>query len=901
MIPAPRFYTLLALCLAFSLAFGGQAFAQKMLWLPGVAALVVDPSLMAGAFLGILLASFIYLLSSWLAIREPSQIFLMLMLVCLVAHMAASYGYLPPALSANPHNVLFIQAGGLVLFYLCSTLFTLLFLEIGIIAPWLRVVLYAGCGVLVLALLIAAIAPLFFITTLLLGLQLAMLVLLLTAGVIGRLHRIGGSLAHLLAFSVVFTGTVIDGLKSPGSSQAAASGTASAIAYAMCAMLFAVVIASQFAKRQELKERELATSNERFKLAAEGSNEGLYDWDVVRQTGYFSERLKRIFGIPLIANRRTIKVWMKRIHPHDRQKTRHTLFAFLRDKTRHTISMDYRICHRQNQVAWIRSTGVALRHPQSGKVLRLIGSVGDITEKKRAEIQLKASEARFRSIAEAHPVPVLIATLGQGRVLYASHGAQGVFGLPLASLLQHGLGGFFVDAGQWQIFCQDIKSIGAVDLREAMLRRADGTSFAAALSARRIAYEGQECAVVGVNDITERLQAEAKIKEQGIALQQSEKLAALGGLLAGVAHELNNPLSVIVGQAMLLGESTADEKIARRAEKIHKAGERCARIIRSFLALARRKPPERVSVAINEVIEASLELLAFQLRGDNIGLTKQLSPSLPPVVADADQMTQVITNLVINAKQALQDKAGVRQVWVETVLDAAHNQVMLAVTDNGSGVPEALRKRIFEPFFTTKPAGSGTGVGLSLCFNVVEAHGGHIWVEDAQPFTGEPGARFVFTLPVAASTQEVVSHAATPAVPPPATMAIPPQRILIVDDEVELGATLGDILTPDGHSVTLVDNGQKALDAIATQEVEQQPYAIIISDLRMPVLDGPGLYAALAARHPHYLKRIIFVTGDTLSIPIRDFLAQYHLEVIEKPYSREDVRKKMVAVLKDNP
>ncbi len=869
------------------------------------ALLNVEPSLTAGTFLGIIAASFIYILSTWLAIRDRSQVFLMLMVLCLTIHLAAASGFMD-RLTANELNVLFVEQSALILFYIFSGMFTIYYLELDAVRSPIRYLLYVVIFALVATLVLGAVDT-GFVTHYLPYVGGGAIFVYLLSGLFAFFLRTSGSMAYVLAFSVVFMGTLSTlPIEWSAFGLPAVASDVNALSYALCSMLFAVVIASQFAKRQELKERQLATSNERFRMAALGSNEGLYDWDLTTRQAYFSDRLKRIFGAALNSQKTILKQWFRCIHPDDREMVREKFFVFLRNKKEMSMTLDYRITRKdkngQKQVVWVSTTGVAVRSSM-GKVIRLVGSVGDVTEKKRAESRLKASEIRFRSIAEAHPVPVLIATLNEGEIVYASQGSVLALGMEMENLIGYSLDNFFTDTEARRELMRDVQKSGGVDLREFLLQRSDHSTFYAAVSARAIHYERRPCAVIGINDITERKQAENKIREQEGALQQSEKLAALGGLLAGVAHELNNPLSVIVGQAVLMRESAKDDKTISRADKIHKAGERCARIIKSFLALARRKPPERKAVSINEVIESSIELLAFQLRTDNIELIRHLDAQLPHALADGDQMTQVITNLVMNAKQVLQEKEGKRSITIDSWSANAENNkdamIYVSVTDNGTGVPPDIIHRIFEPFFTTKPAGSGTGVGLSLCHNIVESHGGRIWIENVQDTPQEAefqtGARFIFSLPAsktAAVEEEDTSNSA-------AQYKIPAKKILIVDDEVELGQTLADILQEGGHDLILVDNGQKALDVLDKEDVD-----VIISDLRMPVLDGPGLYRALEANKPHYLQRIMFVTGDTLSIPVRDFLSQYALEVIEKPYSAHDVRKgiyHLLQNLKKNP
>ena len=707
-------------CLAPALKAGFLALLLLLMPLPLLAGdadnislaawLHIDPQLSAGTFLGIITASFIYLLTTWFAIRDRSQIYLLLMLLCLVMHIAAGNGYFGIRSSLI---VSFISESGLLMFYLTSILFTLIYLGFDAFRSRLRYTLYAGIAVLVLAEAIAAI-DVGFISMLSPAIGLGVLLLLLIAGINALQRKVSGSIAHILAFAVVFFGTLsylpinwkMLGLPNINSDV-------STVAYALCAMMFAVVIAVQFTRRQELKERELALSNERFQMAALGSNEGLYDWDLKTGKGYFSERLRRMFGMNLYAMRNAARALMRTIHRDDRRRVRKALFSFLRNTREKTLTLDFRVTRPDGRVVWVSATGVAVRDPATGAALRLIGSVGDVTEKKRAEARLKASEKRFRSIAEAHPVPVLIATLEEGEIVYASHGTGAALGIPQEALVGMTLDRFFTEAGRRRELMQEVEKNGEATLHECVLKRADGQVFYAALSARLIHYELRPCAVIGINDISERKSAEVKIRDQEAALQQSEKLAALGGLLAGVAHELNNPLSVIVGQAMLMQESAKDEKTGQRAEKIHKAGERCSRIVRSFLALARRKAPERKPVNINEVVEGAIELLAFQLRTDNVELIRKLQPDLPEVLADGDQMTQVITNLIMNAKQALQDWPTPRTITVESwhvgrEEGVSEGQIFVAVTDNGPGVPKEIAHRIFEPFFTTKAAGSGT-------------------------------------------------------------------------------------------------------------------------------------------------------------------------------------------------
>ena len=242
-------------------------------------------------------------------------------------------------------------------------------------------------------------------------------------------------------------------------------------------------------------------------------------------------------------------------------------------------------------------------------------------------------------------------------------------------------------------------------------------------------HQGNIIGIIGISrDITERKQSEEQFQRQRDALYQSEKLATMGQLLAGVAHELNNPLAVVMGQAALLRQSVRNKRQMERAEKIVQAAERCARIVNNFLALARQRSPERHAVQVNRVVREAVELLAYPLRVDSVEVEWDLAAEVPMLWADAHQLHQVVVNLVANAHQAMREVVGPRRLTVATGVSEAGTRVWVEVRDTGPGVASGLEGRIFEPFFTTKPPGVGTGLGLSLCQGIVEGHGGWIGI-----------------------------------------------------------------------------------------------------------------------------------------------------------------------------
>jgi two-component system NtrC family sensor kinase len=283
-------------------------------------------------------------------------------------------------------------------------------------------------------------------------------------------------------------------------------------------------------------------------------------------------------------------------------------------------------------------------------------------------------------------------------------------------------------------------------------------------------------------------------------------------------------------------------------------------------------------VDLNAVVEASLGVVGYGLRSAGVQIVRDLAPNLPSTLADGDQLQQVATNLVINAQQAMEGRDGERRLTILTRFDAAARQLRLEVADTGPGVAPAIRSRIFDPFFTTKSAGAGTGVGLSLCHGIVESHGGAIAVEDA----AGGGARFVVRLPyIAPGATEVATAAGEASRSPPAAPAI-----LIVDDEVAIARTLADMLAEAGYRIDVAAGGRAALDRIG-----ERRYGLVLSDLRMPDLDGPALYRVLVERDPGWHERIVFLTGDTLSETALAFLDRTKRPCIEKPFNRGEVRR----------
>ncbi len=359
----------------------------------------------------------------------------------------------------------------------------------------------------------------------------------------------------------------------------------------------------------------------------------------------------------------------------------------------------------------------------------------DITRIKEVERRLAESEAMVRRVIEAAPVPISMVRAEDGEILFEN---------PVARTSSKNTTSRWADPSQRDAFVERLRLEREVENEEVELRRGDGTVFSGAQSCRLIEYDGEETIITSVFDLSERLEMEAAMTRQREILHQSEKLTALGELLASVAHELNNPLSVDVGQTFMLKETASDAATAKRAERIGSAADRCARIVKTFLAMARERPREMASVDANALVNSALEITGYSLRASGVDVGLSLGRDLPAFQANANQLTQVFTNLIVNAEQALRDAPEPRRLRITTRVSHAGDELLVKFKDNGPGVPEALQRRIFDPVYTTKEVGAGTGIRLSICHRVLEDHGGRVKVET----TPGGGATFVVRLPI---------------------------------------------------------------------------------------------------------------------------------------------------------
>jgi two-component system NtrC family sensor kinase len=396
------------------------------------------------------------------------------------------------------------------------------------------------------------------------------------------------------------------------------------------------------------------------------------------------------------------------------------------------------------------------------------------------------------------------------------------------------------------------------------------------------------------NQMTDNVElSQAKLKHTVETLKttqsqliQSEKLSAVGEFVAGVAHELNNPLAAVMGFSEMLKNAEVGDKNRRHVELIYKSAERCQKIVQSLLSFARRQAPERKPVQVNKLIEDVLEMVAYPLRTSNVKVITHLPPKQPLVLADGHQIQQVVLNIINNARQAIEAHQGSGRITITTHHDAG--KLRITIHDNGPGIkPENLR-RIFDPFFTTKEVGKGTGLGLSLCYGIIHEHGGHITA------VSEPGDGATFTIELPALSPdtdfEKKQYLGDQCAPDCSEGA--GKKILAVDDEESLLTMIKEDLSRHSYEVTTVPNGETAL-----RTLREKKFDLIVCDLKMPGINGRQVYERLREESPETCRRMVFVTGDIIGDQLRTFLEKEQRPCIAKPFTLGELRETIKTTL----
>jgi two-component system NtrC family sensor kinase len=444
---------------------------------------------------------------------------------------------------------------------------------------------------------------------------------------------------------------------------------------------------------------------------------------------------------------------------------------------------------------------------------------------------------------------------------------------------------------QFEAFRSSAGQEGA--MMDVMLERRSGEIRLFRATASPLLSESREVEgmIASLRDVTES----KRIEQQ---LIQSERLAAMGQMVAGAAHELNNPLTAVLGVTEMLKDSVKDEVTNRHLDLAHRQARRAAQIVQSLLSFARPPHPRKTRLQLADVIERSLQLHERSLRANHITVKFAHDPDVPLVLGDPSQLTQVFLNLIVNAEQAIREVRDQGTLSIGVALQG--DKVVATFQDDGVGIRRDILPKIFDPFFTTKRPGRGTGLGLSICLAILREHHGQI---DAQPLP-DGGALFTLSMPVAQSAEPNVSDAIVSRASLPSSDVLAGCSLLVVDDEEGIREMVRDGLASRGVRVEVAASGEEALCLM-----ESRSYDLVLCDLNLKAMvpsaiSGQELFAR-AARMASDISQerrplFVFMTGELAEHAAIEDAAGVQVRTLQKPFRVSDLVKCLAEVLAES-
>jgi PAS domain S-box-containing protein len=647
--------------------------------------------------------------------------------------------------------------------------------------------------------------------------------------------------------STVWTETTFSGLRDE-------KGTATGI----------IGITRDISERRKAEE-VIRESEQRYRLLAENANDVIFTADMNMRFTYISPSVTRMRGFS--PEEAAAQTPAEAITPASLELVTNTFREELEieaagtgDPNRMRMMEMEEIC-KDGSTLWTETTFSFLRDKQ-GNPTGILGITRDISERRKTEEALRLSEEKFRNLFETSRDFLFIGTI-DGRVIDCSKSAIDFFGYSREEIIKTNLRELYMYPEERERFVKKVLDESFVENYELKLKKKDGTPIDTLATV--VLRRDRDGTVVGLQGAVKDITKMKRLEQQ---LIQSEKLSGLGTMISGVAHELNNPLTVIMGNTELM---LMDKSLSIRDNKslkiIFKESERAARIVSGLLTFAREHRPERGLVNINDIVIESYKLREYNLITNNIEVTLSLAADIPPTLADPYQIQQVFTNIIHNARDALMEKGG-GSLAIRSV--RKDQTIVVEFEDNGPGIKKENLKRIFDPFFTTKDVGKGTGLGLSMAYGIINEHGGTIEVDSEV----NKGTIFTVVLPIISGPEYPTTiHGVRE------DTAMTGKSILIIDDEKYIRDLLKQVLSERGHWVKTVSTADDAI-----QLLEKKTFDAVVIDMKMPGMGGIGLYTHFEKRRPELAETVLFITGDVLSDDTRAFLETTSCRYIEKPF-----------------
>jgi len=555
-----------------------------------------------------------------------------------------------------------------------------------------------------------------------------------------------------------------------------------------------------------------------------------------------------------------------------------------RDSKSHTS--ERRVVLPSGEVIFFENTANPIRDAE-GRIVACLEVSRNVTERKQAEEALRQSEEKYRTILEDMEDSYFEVDLA-GNLTFANDSTCRHLRYSSKELIGLNYKDFTAaeDAETvYKAFNKAYRTDKPVHgLIWKIVRKGIGEGLAEAAIFPLRNEKGEIIGFRGLGrDITERKKAEEERKQLEQKAQLASRLACVGELASGVAHEINNPLTGVIGYAhLLLDRRDIPKDIRHDLEIINEGAQRVAGIVRKLLTFAGQHKPEQKLADINEIISTTLDLRAYELASNNIRVAFQPARDLPMTIVDPGQLQQVFLNLIINAETEMKLAHGKGKLSIKA--EHIDNIIRISFKDNGPGIARENLEKIFNPFFTTREVGQGTGLGLNLCHGIITEHKGRIWAESR---LGR-GATFFVELPVVTKDRQSVLLEPPAKEPERVTKA----KILVIDDEPLVRQLVSRVLSEEGHEVEAVANAEDAL-----KRIKSKRYSRILLDIKMPGMGGINLYKQFQEIAPSLKKRVVFVTGDVMGKHTTDFLAKTKAPYITKPFNAEQLKTEINRIL----
>ncbi|MCY1073103.1 ATP-binding protein [Archangium lansingense] len=638
-------------------------------------------------------------------------------------------------------------------------------------------------------------------------------------------------------------------------------------------LLWAAAGAIALAMEQRQSERALRERELRFRRIAENASDVLYRYQLAgtRSFAFISGVVTKSLGFTPEEHYRDPGLWHRQVHPEDMPLLEQLLSEPHRMPDAPVV---VRFTRRDGRLVWLQQVVTPVLDA-TGLCVAVEGIARDITERRQFEEALKLSEASFRLLLEGVPEPAAIQR--DEHIIYANSALVTALGFERPQdLMNRQLQEFLVD--------EPPTPEGMVSLvtGEKRLRRKDGTVLVTEFASLPLLFDGEPAVVSIARDVTEQ----RKLQSQ---LSLTDRMASMGTLAAGIAHEINNPLAFVISNlGFLLDEmrrmpSVLPGGLVARPEvdewrsvlmEAREGAERVRQIVRQLKSFSRPDEERQEAVDLHAVLDSAVMLAANEIK-HRARLTREYGPTLH-AKGNEGRLCQVFLNLVVNAAQAIPEGAAEKNEIRLVTRAGEPGRVVVEVRDTGTGISPEVIGRIFDPFFTTKQVGVGTGLGLSICHGIITSLGGEISVESQQ---GQ-GTTVRVVLPAAEQGARVEKPMAAPQIP-----ITQRGRVLIVDDEPAVGRALKRILRE--HEVELATSGRQALEKLSADS----RFHAVLCDVMMPDLGGKDLYEAIQQAGSGLERRFVFVSGGAFTQGARDFLARVPNPTLEKPFDETAVRR----------